>query len=107
MKNIDIDKVQDVVNHWDNRLPMMIMEEAGALIQAISTFDRASTYYEALGEDEYAEMRKAQKKSEIAEQNLIDEIGAMYVSLLAIRLYYDLDLSKIEERIDENLNKEY
>ena len=89
--NINIIQVEDIIKYWGDKMPMLVMEESGELIQAISKRERANTV----------------DKKEIADKGLIDEIGDMYISLLAIRLYYGIDLFKIEDRIKEKLNKKY
>ena len=79
-------------------MPMLVMEEAGELIQAISKLQR-STHREDYDE----------KDCEEKENALIDEIGDMYISLMALQMYLDIpDIGdKIEKRIEEKLNKKY
>ncbi len=90
MKRQDfINKCDEVQKYWGNKMPMMLMEESGELIQAISKYER----------DKNANTR----------QNLIDEIGDMYISLMAIQLQYETDISpeEVEKRIEKKLNKKY
>ena len=85
-----------VSDYWGDKMPMMVMEEAGELIQAISKFERKGCKADS---DEY--------------KNLIDEIGDMYISLKALELHYwGLNGKKtietmIEERIERKLSKKY
>lgn len=68
-------------------MPMMLMEEAGELIQAVSKVERKGLDFE--------------------KQNLIDEIGDMYISLMAIRARYEISEKEIQKRIEHKLNKKY
>lgn len=84
-------KCYEVQDYWGARMPMMVIEEAGELIQAISKYER--------------------KMSEENLQNLIDEVGDMYISLMALTLQ-NMDVNddfedRVEKRIEEKLNKKY
>lgn len=86
------DKCVGVQEYWKNRMPMMTMEEAGELIQAISKFEREP------------DIKRLYE--------LADEIGDMYISLKSLEYYYidkyDKNISyMVEKRIEEKLNKEY
>ena len=89
-------KCSEVASYWGDRMPMMAMEEAGELIQAISKFERAGCEPDS---EEY--------------KNLIDEIGDMMISLKALECHYwELNGRKtietlVEERINEKLNRKY
>lgn len=63
------------------------MEEAGELIQAVSKVERKGLDFE--------------------KQNLIDEIGDMYISLMVIRARYEISKKEIQKRIEHKLNKKY
>lgn len=76
----------EVDMYWADRMPMMAMEEAGEFIQSISKVER--------GKDGSL-------------QNLIDEIGDLYITLEAIRHHYAIDTEAIMDRIDTKLRKEY
>ena len=99
-----IKKCDDVQNYWKDRMPMMFMEEAGEAIQAISKYER--TVFEPI---EDSLVRK--EKCEAAEKGLIDELGDMYISLMAITIQYrnmiDNFDEKLETRIETKLNKKY
>ena len=47
------------------------------------------------------------KGLDFEKQNLIDEIGDMYISLMAIRTRYKISEKEIQERIEHKLNKKY
>ena len=90
-------RCSEVAEYWDNRMPMMVMEEAGELIQAISKLERSFC-------------KPGSKEAE----NLIDEIGDMYIALKALELHYwslGMNGKTIEtlvgERIEKKLNKKY
>lgn len=96
-RNVFVDKCNEVQYYWGERMPMMVMEEAGELIQAISKYERKNGVREV-------------------SQNLIDEIGDMYISLMALQLQLNEKIEAelgdtvgnlIEKRIEEKLNKKY
>lgn len=91
MKSIFVENFEqsckDVSEYWGDRMPMMLMEEAGELIQAVSKVERKGLDFE--------------------KQNLIDEIGDMYISLMAIRARYEISENDVEKRIEHKLNKKY
>lgn len=99
-----IKKCDDVQNHWKDIMPMMFMEEAGEAIQAISKYER--TVFVPI--EDYS-IRK--ERCEAAEKGLIDELGDMYISLVAITIQYsniiDDFYEKLETRIETKLNKKY
>lgn len=106
--------IKDVSNYWAERMPMMCMEEAGELIQAISKYERKKDYYQSLGEDEevflwkrVAEEKKGRYEWQNSRKDLIDEIGDMYISLAAIMNHYNIDIKEVDERINNKLNKKY
>lgn len=104
---IEDERIESVANYWGDRMPMMCMEEAGELIQAISKYERKKDYYESLGEDEVAEAKRALFERNVARKNLIDEIGDVYISLAAIMNHYDIDIQEVDKRINDKLNKVY
>ena len=83
-------KCKEVADYWGDKMPMMAMEEAGELIQAISKVER-----------------KSSGDSSLAMNNLIDEIGDMYITLEALTKRYAIDPAAICERIGSKLNKKY
>jgi len=84
---IDIKKVGEISNYWGRKMPMMVMEEAGELIQAISKEER--------------------KGNEKTRNNLIEEIRDMYISLAAIQYHYGIDYPIIQKEINKKVNKKY
>lgn len=83
-------KTGEVSEFWGDRMPMMVMEEAAELIQAISKYER--------------------DKSDDTRKNLVDEIGDMWISLMALQYHYDEDgtmADDIDKRIETKLNKKY
>lgn len=89
---IDWTKIGEVCGYWRDKMPMLAMEEAGELIQAISKVERKGDRY--LENDELR-------------NNLIEEIRDMYICLQALQYHYGLDNPTIEEAIDEKLNRKY
>ena len=107
-----------VANHWGDRMPMMAMEECGELIQAISKYERALVEVKNRNEkpserDEAAQNAFDTETWEIynfARQHLIDEIGDMWISLMALQAHYDDkgDMAdRIDARIEYKLKKKY
>lgn len=89
----DSHRILGVQEFWHNKngknlVPIMVMEEAGELIQAISKMER-------------------KPDNDEARQNLIDEIGDMYICLGELIAEYDLTEDEIERRLYKKLRKEY
>lgn len=82
-------KCKEIAEYWGDKMPMMAMEEAGELIQAVSKVERET------------------KNPSLALNNLIDEIGDMYIVLEALTQRYAIDPAAICERIGTKLNKKY
>lgn len=78
-----------VAEFWGDRMPMIAMGETGELIQAISMYER--------------------DKNDTTRQNLVDEIGDMWISLMALQAHYEDGTigDLIDKRIEEKLNKVY
>lgn len=92
-------KCIDVAGYWGDKMPMMAMEEAGELIQAISKMERSSNDG-VRNTVEWAEYKQNRK-------NLIDEIGDIFISLTALMEHYDIDDEEVDKRIETKLNKVY
>jgi len=106
-RKVFIEKCDEVRKYWGEIMPMMVMEEAGELIQAISKYERGVT--EAFCIDDDDTLRKLCN-------DLIDEIGDMYILLMALQLQYECAVTSvlgktleelIEDRIEKKLNKKY
>lgn len=87
-------KIIEVAEYWGDRMPMMCMEEAAELIQAISKLER-------FRDNVFVGIPKEAKKP------LIDEIGDMYISINAIMYYYGISQEDINKRVEYKLNKKY
>jgi NTP pyrophosphatase (non-canonical NTP hydrolase) len=95
----------------------MSCEEAGEFIQAVSKYERALLDHKHMLEKEPEKDQEVQKymikQSEevvkLYEQKLIDEIGDMWITLMAIQSRYDDSTwaDRIDERIEKKLNKKY
>lgn len=83
-------KCVEVDEYWNEKMPIMACEEAGELIQAISKAERKGVKFES---ETY--------------QNLVDEIGDMYITLMALQNHYNINEGDIEVRIEKKLNKKY
>lgn len=97
-----ISKCEEIAMFWKDKMPMLAMEESGELIQAISKMERARIDHNP---DEIT--RKA--NYEFAKKYLISEIGDMYISLMALQIFYadDLSTEDLSKHIKEKLNKKY
>ena len=80
---------RSVQEYWDSIIGMnyATIEEAAELIQSITKYDK--------------------NPSDNNLQNIIDEIGDMYISLKAIQYHYNISDEDINKRIDKKLNKKY
>ena len=91
--------------HWGKKMPIMVMEEAGELIQAISKLMRV------VYDSELDVIKDASNKDLIkigkAKKALTDEIGDMYIALMALEEQLKISDRDIEARIVEKLNKKY
>lgn len=82
----DVGIGKDVADFWKDKMPIMVMEEAGELIQAIS---------------------KVERKRPNARENLCEEIRDMYISLAALINHYEIDGDLINFMVKTKLNKKY
>jgi NTP pyrophosphatase (non-canonical NTP hydrolase) len=89
--DVTYEKVDDVNRYWGNLMPMMAMEEAGELIQAISKYERSIPF----------------KDRETYKKKLIEEMADVYISMAALRIKYDIDTDNVDSAINEKLNKKY
>ena len=93
MKEIDVkeidyrDEFRNVANHWDDQMPMMLMEECGELIQAVS---------------------KDQRKHTVKTQNaVLTEMADVVISIGALMSQMELEPCDLFEAIDRKLLKQY
>lgn len=78
-------KVEDTLNFWGERLyPIMACEEMGELIQAIS------------------KMERGQDKKDLLEE----EIRDVFIALCGLIKIYDVNVTKINDMIEEKLNSD-
>lgn len=82
----------DVDEFLGDKMPLMACEDAGKLIRAISKHERTCN------NGVYNDYTKSQ---------LIKEIGDMYISLIAIMSHYNINMSEVDEVIEENLGRKY
>lgn len=97
MKPRYIPQCREVAKHWGNRMPMMCMEEAAELIQAISKMERIAGL-----KPEETPLSEPDRK-----QDLIDEMGDILIAIEALKEYYDIPDAKVEMRIEEKLARKY
>lgn len=92
---LDEKLVEDVSNYWDDKMPMMLMEEAGELIQAVSKYER------------HFEPNMDESERNKYKQQVIEEMRDMYISMAAIQSLYGISPKEINSEIDKKLNKKY
>ena len=85
---VEKSKISDVEKHWDQRMPMMAMEEMGELIQAISKMERANDDYE-----------RSERMT-----NLVEELRDTYISLMALQIRYGIDMNEMVDEINMKLD---
>lgn len=102
-----VDKCVKVDEFWGLRMPMMAMEEAGEFIQAISKMQRS------LDDGIAAQKNDNKVKNAMLVQigkrrkELSEEIGDMYISLMAIMNHYGVTCEEVNEYVDKKLSKKY
>ena len=90
---------REVANHWTFRMPMMAMEECGELIQAISKFERSSTFRETDNDKFVWDGTKI--------ENIIEEMADVFISCSALCHQYGISEDDIIEAIEKKLQKKY
>ena len=92
MKHVVDNRFYEISDYWGNKMPMMAMEEAGELIQAISKVERANkrtvAYCDAI-------------------ENLMEEMADTIIAVNALMARYDIDTNEMEKVIKNKLYKEY
>ena len=83
-----LQKCKEVVDYWQDQMPMKTCEEASILIRVISK-------------------KELYPKDEEVTQALEKEIADMYISLMCLQQYYRLNELSIERAIEEKLGKKY
>ena len=96
LTNLNEQKFIDVAEFWGNKMPILMMEECGKLIRAVSKYERYLNLEN--GSDD---------KCEVLRDNLLEEIRDMYISLEAIKHLYSVDDNEINGLIEKKLNKKY
>ena len=111
---IECDKVQ---KFWGDQMPKMAMEEAAEFIKALSKYERALAEHKSVlekpeEEDPNVQMYMVKSTEDMvanAKHNLIDEIGDMWITLMAIQCRYEDGTwaDAIDKRIEEKLSRKY
>lgn len=83
------DEFRKVNRHWGDKMPMMTMEEAGELIQAISKLERAEN-----------------RDKELVD-NVADEMADVLIAVCALSYRYGVSFSDVMNRVDKKLCKRY
>lgn len=74
LTNLDNQKFIDVADYWGVKMPMLLVEECGELIQAVSKYERfhSGVYPEK-------DITEINKESEALRYNLLEEIRDIYI----------------------------
>lgn len=83
------DEFRKVNRHWGDKMPMMTMEEAGELIQAISKLERSE-----------------ERTKELVD-NVSDEMADVLISVAALSYRYGISCSDVINKVDKKLCKRY
>ena len=102
LTNLNEQKFIDVAEYWGEKMPILLMEECGELIQAVSKYERYAMSVHP--EEDYT---KINNKAEVLRNNLLEEIRDVYISLEAIKHFYEIDDNEINGLIEKKLNKKY
>ena len=81
------DEIKTVASFWGDKMPMMLMEECGELIQALSKRERNHTL-----------------ETEI---NVIEEIADVLISIGAVMEHYGISDDEVKHRICNKLDRQY
>ena len=95
------EKVLSVKNYWNNKMPMMTIEEMAELTQAISKYERYAC------NENYEQIVK-----ELADVYIALEAYQMYISNLDLKedggdWYWNKMLNDVNEAVEAKLNKKY
>lgn len=85
------ERTKPVNDHWESRMPLMACEECGELIQAISKLER-KLY--------------AKKPYDLEYQNLVEEIGDLFITVGALMNRYCITPEEISKAMDDKLSEE-
>lgn len=80
-----------VQSRWGERMPLMACEECGELIQAISKLERKL---------------HAKKSYDHEYQNLVEEIGDLFITVGALMNRYCITPEEINKAMDDKLNED-
>ena len=99
---IDFKKIGEIANHWGDKMPMLVMEEAGELIQAVSKMERATQDSKngSWTDEEF-------ERYSSAYDNLVEEIRDMYISLHVLQYLYGISDATIEDAINSKIDRKY
>lgn len=79
------DKFDEIAKYWNNKMPIMVVEELAECIQAISKEER---YH-----------------NEETKEHLIEEIGDIIISINSLICYYKNRYTDIEEKVNLRIKK--
>ena len=94
----EIKDLKGINDFWGDQMPMMAMEEAGELIQAISKMERN---VRDIDDPDYDIL------TEMAMDNLTTEMADVLISIGTLMTRYDISIGQVKDKIDRKLGKEY
>ena len=94
----EIEELRGINEFWGDQMPMMAMEEAGELIQAISKMERN---VRDVYDPDYDIL------TEMAMDNLTTEMADVLISIGVLMTRYDISIGQVKDKIDRKLGKKY
>ena len=111
MFNDLLKRTKDVDNYWDERMPMMAMEEMAEAQKAISKLERY--LYERENSDwlrnsgkGFSGIRETYTEEELKER-LTEELGDVMICIFALLNHYEIDEWELDDKISEKVKRTY
>lgn len=92
MRTVVGNEYYEINDFWGNKMPMMAMEEAAELIQAISKVERCNPRVASYDQ---------------AIENLVEEMADVSIAIQALMARYNIDVEYVQEAMNKKLSKEY
>ena len=83
-------RIESIVAHWNEKMPIMTCEECGELIQAISKVER-----------------KLSKDKTVDINNVKTEVADVVIAMAALCMYYHIPFSDVDKKIKTKLSINY
>lgn len=106
-----LERTEEIDNYWDERMPMMAVEEMAEAQKAISKLER----YIYEGENAewlrrsgkgFSGIREKYTKKELKDR-LTEELADVTISIFALLNHYEIDEEELEAAVEQKLEKRY